>query len=530
MKIALIVDNGRVARWQADALLDLRHCTDLVIYNCTNTPPSAKKARHGLYYLLNLLTVRNAYTRPVRVPDVPGAGVLASDFKALQEGNWQRLPDALLDRIADDAPAVILKFGMSLLRVPDAARLACPILSYHHGDPDAFRGRPAGFYEVLQGQPVMGQIVQILSNRLDGGRVVAFAETKVHRHSYKATLEEAFRHSRLLINTAIANANSGKCLDKSSDGPNYRLPTNAVVAGFWVRLAGRLAARIAYGAFLEKAWQVSIAPVAAEALSAQSWKLPGSSLWRRIGVPVGYSFIADPFFAPDHKGEHGAVIVEALRGATGKGELLHIDAARVTTLTEGKRHFSYPASVFERGQEFLVPEIAQWSSPKAYSYGEHTLVEAFELDIAGAPRLLDPTLHRCADRLFLFGNIASEGQNVLRLWHALSLKGRFVEHPASPILISPRGARMGGVLLDVDGRLFRFGQDFGGAYGDGLCVFEIKRLSLQGYSEKPAGAVKFKAVRGPHTLNLRGGEAVFDWYTERFSLLAGVRRLLGRYG
>jgi len=37
--------------------------------------------------------------------------------------------------------------------------------------------------------------------------------------------------------------------------------------------------------------------------------------------------------------------------------------------------------------------------------------------------------------------------------------------------------------------------------------------------------IRFDGLKGPHTLNFRGGLAVFDWYRERFSAFAGVRRL-----
>jgi len=262
MKLAVIVDNMRVAFWQAEALRALKGCTEIIFYNCTNTRGGPRKASHAFYYLLNLAAVRNRYTKSVSLPRVPGVRVTTFDFCSEQEGIWQRLPAALLDRIAADQPVAILKFGMTLLRVPDADMLACPILSFHHGDPDHFRGRPAGFYEILEDRPAMGQIVQILSNRLDGGQVVAFAETKVHRHSYRGTLEEAFRHSKLLVNIAIANALSGARIQKLSNGPVYRLPDNLAVFGFWCRQLVRCFSRLFYGAFVEKAWRVSLATVA----------------------------------------------------------------------------------------------------------------------------------------------------------------------------------------------------------------------------------------------------------------------------
>ncbi len=90
---------------------------------------------------------------------------------------------------------------MGLLRVPSG--LACPILSYHHGDPREYRGRPAGFYELMNGKTAVGQVVQVLSETLDAGEVVAFAETKAHAHSWQRTMAEAYRASPLLLAAAV---------------------------------------------------------------------------------------------------------------------------------------------------------------------------------------------------------------------------------------------------------------------------------------------------------------------------------------
>jgi len=103
---------------------------------------------------------------------------------------------------------------MGLLRVPPAERIGCQILSYHHGDPRRFRGRPAGFYELLSGESQIGQVVQILSNALDAGKVVAYAETKAYPHSYRNTLIEAFRRSPLLLRTAVCASGSETAIRK----------------------------------------------------------------------------------------------------------------------------------------------------------------------------------------------------------------------------------------------------------------------------------------------------------------------------
>ena len=87
---------------------------------------------------------------------------------------------------------------------------------------------------------------------------------------------------------------------------------------------------------------------------------------------------------------------------------------------------------------------------------------------------------------------------------------------------------MGGLILVHDDRLYRLGQDSRRSYGDGLLLFSIDKLSRSDYLESDAGSLRFAKHRGPHTLNLRRSQLLFDHYDNRFSIFAGVRRLKQR--
>lgn len=522
MKIGLIIDNWTITRWQAECLRTLEHGSRFLIYNCTSTRPQRRRFEHAFYYVLNLFTIRNRMTRRTKVPAQLEIAAVR-EFRAKGSDAWQELPTALLDSIRDDAPAVIVKFGMGLLRVPPPDQLSPPILSYHHGDPARFRGRPAGFYELLQGDRTLGQVVQILGNTLDSGACVAAAETRVVRHSYRATLVEAYRHSPLLLKRAIANAVAGVAVQSTASGRNYRLPDNLTVVKFVTERLFALIQHLVYGAFYEKDWKVASAP------SRPSPEFPVPSpaereSWAPIIKPSGYRFVADPFPYPSGDG----VLVEGLRASTGLGEILHIGSSGPVVLCRDVGHFSYPAPFRFEGEDYLLPEVSEWSAPRLYRINGGSLEAAGELVVAGSPRLIDPNLFATRDAVFLFANDASEGSSVLRLWTSPRLFAKFVEHPASPIRISPRGSRMGGAIIQY-GPLYRVGQDSRGQYGDGIVLFEIERLTPTEYREIEVGQCRFSDCRGPHTLNLTGDRAWFDYYEDHFSLLAGVRRARARF-
>ena len=84
---------------------------------------------------------------------------------------------------------------------------------------------------------------------------------------------------------------------------------------------------------------------------------------------------------------------------------------------------------------------------------------------------------------------------------------------------------MGGSLFVHEGRVYRPGQDLSGAFGDGLCFFEVEAISPEVYAERLSGRLRFRSCRGPHTMNVFEGQVVFDHYRDSFSPLAGFRRL-----
>jgi len=531
-KLIVIVDGDaggseHLAEWQRLALATLPQDDRLILLVCTNTRLARKAARHPFYYALNLLSVRNALTRQVALSGLAAQTTERHEFASLADGAWQVLPPEIIALIAAAEADAVIKLGMGLMRVP--AELSVPILSWHHGDPERYRGRPAGLWELVHGEPVIGQMIQVIGNKLDAGAVVAFAETRVHQHSWKATLIESFRHSPLLLAPALDLAIAGGAINKPTTGRNYRLPGNRQVAKVAARLGGAKVRRLLYGALMEKDWRVSHAPVdgaaMAEAIVSGVSSPPAEAAWSTPPVPPGCTFIADPFFTADGK----AMLVEALSARSGAGEIHRIDADGSTRLSREPGHHSYPALIEDGGESYCVPEIAQWSAPIAYRSGEEFTPVA-PLDIEGSPRIADPTLIRHEGRLYLFGNVSSEGSSVLRLWHADGLFDRFTQHPASPVRISPRGSRMGGNLLRNDASLVRIGQDFSRDYGDGLIAFAVDSLTPHSYREREIGAFRLSDRKGPHTFNLSpdGTRILFDWYRDRLSPLAGVRRAMAR--
>ena len=446
-----------------------------------------------------------------------------TEFECGYEGAWQRIPDDVQASIEAANIDVIIKFGMSLLRI-DGVLAEVPVLSYHHGDPSRYRGRPAGFYELLENADKSGVIVQRLSNKLDAGEVYAIAHSRLAHHSYKATAINFYTVSKYLLRRAVINLQERKPLPAPTDGRIYRLPSNLTVLRFAILLASRKIGRILYGMFFEKQWRVATTALPGSVERDQAIR---SSELAEIPMSRGYRFYADPFFSADGK----FVRLEALGSRNGLGDIVEVSVTEPTRqrcLLTG-HHYSYPFSFVVDGREVMLPEVASHSSPYITA-GEPGGADTMPLRGFEDRRIVDGTIVVRDGRYYLFYSDDAESSSVLRLAAAERLDGPYTEHPASPICIDPDGARMGGRLIETEQGMLRLGQRNCRDYGDGLNVFRIGVLTPERYEETLVSSISMADHKGPHTLDIAVGanNAVLDFYDEKFSVLAGYRRFMAR--
>lgn len=516
IKAAIILDNCTLTEWQSAALVEASELLDIrVILNCKNTVIKKKPFTHGLYYLLNIFALKNKFTKPRRY-DVNKEKLI--NFNSEYDGSWQRLPENISNLLIDESISVVIKFGMSLLRIERALK-EIPVLSYHHGNPSEFRGRPAGFYELLFNAEKLGVIVQRLSNKLDGGDILAFAESKLLRHSYRKTAEGFYSISKFLLKKALVNLYNQRYISIETEGKNYRLPSNSTVIKFAFILQFRKLQHILYGAFFEKKWKVGLISMSPEFKS--DVQLTEKKL-STFTIESGYNFYADPFFSADGK----KVRLEALGNKSGLGDIIEIDLEEKeqNKLLLCGEHYSYPLSFTHEGREMLLPEVASHSAQyyiELPNYDRKFFLKGLE-----SKRLADATLLEFEGYWYLFFGENKHAHTYLNLWFSKSLSEPFIQHPKSPVCISPSSARMGGRILKKDQELFRFGQNNNRGYGANLTTSLIVKLSPHDYEEVVCGSVSIDNCYGPHSLdyNEHSGLAVIDYYKNEFSLFAGVRR------
>ncbi|BAQ80363.1 glucosamine inositolphosphorylceramide transferase family protein [Pseudomonas sp. St29] len=516
LKAAIIIDGDSITKWQKDALDAASDLIDVrLILSCTNTNIKRKYTKNLLYYILNYFTLKNHLTNRVKLSH---NGIKHVEFKSSYDGSWQKIPDSITDELANSQADIIIKFGMSLLRIEGFLN-NYKILSFHHGDPSQYRGRPAGFYEILQNNSSVGTIVQEISNKLDAGRIWAICHSKIHHHSYKNTAINFYTNSKFLLRKALINLSKNSPIDILPNGKNYKLPSNFLVVKFISIIFFRKLKRFFYGAFYEKKWNIA---------TYDKYKiLDNSSLLlkeaKQASIIAGYNFYADPFFSAD--GE--TIRLEALSSKNGLGQILEVDTETLSQkniLLKG-HHFSYPFSFSLGDEEYLMPEVASHSAP--YILKKPFNIEK-KINLRGLEsyRVVDATLIKLNDTIYLFCGMNSNAANCLYLFHSEGIDKDFLPHPLNPVIIDPSRARMGGRIISHNGRLYRFGQNNSYGYGNGVSVCEITKISPTEYEEKLSSSLNFKDASGPHTVDIFENKSVFDFYVDTFSLFAWYRRVI----
>lgn len=519
LRAAVITDNLKLAQWQLDALEVADEELDVVcILNCLNTKIHRNIIKNFIYYLISFFSLKNKKTKSIDYK-VENAEVIS--FESGYIKNWQTIPNKVINQLLKNNVEVVIKFGMNLVKI-DETLDELNVISFHHGNPSKYRGRPAGFYEILHGEKKSGVIVQKISNKLDAGKIYAFAESKVIDFSYKKTSLNFYGISQYLLKTAIVNLNSNAEIDLSKNGPNYRLPSNFIAIYFIFKVACNLLKKILYGMFMEKIWRVAIFE---DDLRFEGQEVISSKSLTQVPMKDGYNFYADPFFSTD--GKH--IRLEALGKNSGVGDILEVSTqnlAEQKVLLTGN-HFSYPFSFAYNNVEYLLPEVANHSHQYALKINgddNHIILKGLE-----DKRLIDSTLYFHSGFWYLFFGLASNSHSVLNLWVSDDLRNSFTAHPCSPISISPSSARMGGSIAVINKRLIRFGQNNEGEYGRSLSVNHITELSPKNYSEYSCGSIKMDSSFGPHSLNIYLNKIVIDYYDNEFSFFAGIRRIKNYY-
>jgi hypothetical protein len=422
-----------------------------------------------------------------------------------------------VDRFADTDVArvkaanldVLLRFGFRIIKGGILGSARFGVWSLHHDDNRSYRGGPALFWEMYEGNALSGSVLQVLTEDLDGGRVIYRSLASTHFASlYKNRQATYWKSAEFVVRRLGDLWREGweflTALDTYGETDRYargiyRRPTTRHM----LRFLARTYAHRAKAKLLERVDERWV-------IAARTRTAGGGEPFTILEPPAG-RFYADPFVA-EHDGRT-YVLFEEYRDADRKGVISAVEIAATgewgapSVVLACDYHLSYPFLFRWRGAWHMVPES-----------GDHRRVDIYRADAfpQGWTRIAtalsdvdarDATLCEWNGKWWMFVTLCVPGgprADELSLFFADSPLGPWTAHPRNPIVSDVRGARSAGALYVEGGSLIRPAQDGSRDYGYAISLNRIELLTEREYRESPSGSLRptwHPRVRGTHTIN-----------------------------
>ncbi len=524
-----ILCNGTVFQhWQAEAI---RHVLQvpgveivlLVIDGRVSDPDRSEKRLPGELGTLLYRKYRERWfgSKAMESDDLSTelAHVARMECAPVIDRKKERFTDPDLAAIRAYRPDVLLRFGFNILAGEVLQLPTYGVWSFHHGDEQRFRGGPPGFWEIMRRSRVTGAILQRLTERLDGGRILRKGWFATIDHSLKETVDTVLLHTAIwpaqVMRELIAGKTDASTGEEAKDlGRLYRYPGNFTFIRFLFRsLRNKL--RFHRRELNEhEEWNIGVLHQPITVLLEDEASL--NVRW--LPSPSPNNFRADPFGYTTEDGTLN-VLYEKFDHSTARGEIARVRPRRdgvlkrSRTMLTGGLHYSYPYVVQRKGNVFVIPECAAAESVELYRLNESNDGLDRIATLLNEP-LFDPTLFEHEGRWWLFGTKAPLTNVALFAFHSDRFEGPYTPHLLNPIKFDIRSARPGGTPFVKDGVLWRPGQDSSRTYGGRIALNRIEELTPAAFRETTVKFVEpFKGSaydKGVHTIAAVGDITLVD--------------------
>jgi hypothetical protein len=433
----------------------------------------------------------------------------------------------------------ILRFAFGIVRGDILSAARHGVWSFHHDDPDRYRGTPPGFWEIAEGDPLSGAMLQRLTERLDGGVVL--------QRGWFATVDDSYAQNLDQLQFGGADWPARVCRDIGHGTADY-LDAPPLRTAAPVRVAPRTGQMAAAGwtlmrnfirnqlrdLFRHEEWHVGVVDRPIEAL------LDGDvPAVRWLPERPAHGFLADPFGLRD--GQDTTVLVEAFDYASARGVIAAIRAhdggppGAARTVIDCGAHMSYPFLLRRGGDVYCIPETGQAREIALYRarHFPHEWERVATL-VAGFAAV-DATVFERDGRWWLFCTDDEAGPlTKLFAWHAPDLLGPWTPHAQNPLKTDVRSSRPAGTPFQHAGQLYRPAQDCTHGYGGAVVINRVLRLTTTEFAEEVVARVE-PDPQGPypeglHTVSAAGDLTLVDGKRSRFHRAALARALRNKLG
>lgn len=539
LRIGLLVDSLVQRKWIYKVIQDIQSSgiaeITVVIKNEAESPKQGrlqsywrnrKYLLYALYGKIDDLRVKvspDAF-EPTDITDlVSDCPVIKVKPEMKAYSDW--FDEETLNQIRNFDLDVALCFGFRILKGEVLKIARHGIWSFHHGDNLVNRGGPAGFWEVMDGIPVTGSVLQILTEDLDNGQVIyrSWSPTS-DRFSVKANRNNLYWKTSSFVLRKLKNLAEGVPVYQPENQPYFpysnrlfRMPTNAEMFSRLSRLGARYAASKFRSAFTHEQW----------ALAYRFRSNPcdaNNTLYRfKTLLPPKDLFWADPCAIKE--GERYYVFIEEYSYRAGKGHIsvMELDKKGVlngpTKVLERDYHLSYPFVFQWNNNYYMVPESASNRTVELYRSTSFPFQWELEKVLMTDVRAKDVTLAEVDGVWWMFASIAENSiPDELSLYYANNPLGPWKAHRQNPVKSDVRGSRPAGKLFNWNGELYRPAQDSSGRYGYAISINKVTQLDEQDFQEEETSKILpnwNKMLLGTHTISIAGDLTIVDCLVKR---------------
>ncbi len=511
IRFAVLIDNEQLKTWQIkciNKLLGDAH-NQLVCFIKNNASSNYNPNRLSFGYRLIERQIRKLplfhnelISDHFKAPKIISVSTHKKGIKTvLDEEEQSKIEDLHLD--------FILRFGFGIIggKILDLAKHG--VWSFHHGDPQEFRGGPPCFWEFLYGKKSSGFMLQKLNEELDAGEIIQEGRLAVWQHSFFSHISRVFELSTdlpFLASRKIHLNGTLKTRRISKKGKLYKVPGNGDVARFHIKaLFGKLNFHYTQ-LFKGEVWNIGIA----NALNKTEDKTYVSQIkWMKEAPKTEY--YADPFWSDNDDIYFEHYDYRKLKAHLSKAVYKNESWSSPVSILSKKFHLSYPFTQNHEGKNYLLPEQYQSDRVDLYQLTGNSIEKTSTL-IKG--QWVDSTLINCNERWWLFASPQAYSNECLYLFYADQIEGPYQAHALNPVKIDIRSARSGGKPYHENGQLIRPSQNSENGYGSSLKLNHIKVLSPTEYEEEEITEIfpdpKSKYNEALHTFSKKGSKYVID--------------------
>lgn len=418
---------------------------------------------------------------------------------------------------------VLLRFGFRILKGEVLNVPRHGVWSYHHGEPTRYRGGPACFWEMAQGERTVGVVLQRITEALDSGEILYRSTSSCPPTFWIDRAREAhFLKSARFVRRALEHLQRtgapprAEEPDPAQPEPRtlYRKPGNLRAAA----LLGRLAARSAVAATLNliraEPWTIALrraaSPLAKAAAPAPPIGRIGGRGWEAAD-PCLFAWQDQLLCFFERVAPHGK------RGEIAVVRVL--EDGRITepqTVLAAEHHVSYPQLFAWQGRPAMLVECADSGEVALLQADGFPLLWRRRAVLLKGMRSYDPTLIAWRGLWYLFVTIDESGggpNDELFLFVAETPLGPWRPHPLNPVVSDCRYARSAGALFEEGGVLIRPTQDCSGGYGRAINLCAVDQLTPTTFRQRPIGRIDPAEVGGTtgcHTLSRCNGIEAID--------------------